>query len=267
MSQKQELVNTYLEYVQLYEQTTVLTEEQLNTLLLEAPEMTKKVSAFITWGEKTLKKKYNISVEPIRKLGKKQGAMLNKEFKKGTPPDQIGMKVAKSVKGFMYKQAVAAKQQVGELETTEKVVVSFLSFFVIIFISGLLAGLMMPVITNPLLLMQVTTVVIAPLVEEASKTFFIQAGMPWLGTGVVYGLEAVMYVVQMLMGGVSVAKALISRAVALMMHFSTTYIQKKIIDTSDADESQALFLAWSAGVAIHAAWNLMAVLMGMAGAK
>ena len=254
----QQAIDTYLEYIQTYEHV-IITESQMEQFLLEMPDVSNKVIQFVKWGEKSLKSKYNISVEPIKQLAKKQANVLKYEFKKGTPPEQVGEKVSSSIKNFMTGALKNATKQVGNLTVTKKVIIGIASFFVIIFTSSLIMGLVGPLV-GPQLITQLTVVVIAPMVEEAAKTFFITQGMPWVGTGVVFGIEGVMYLVQLFFGGFRMTRAIILRLSTLLMHFATTFVQKKIIDSKKTDEENGLFIAWATGVAIHASWNTLALL-------
>lgn len=253
-------LDIYLAEIQLYERSIVITEDQMMQYLLEMPDLSKKVTDFISWGEKKLKSLHNISLDPIKKLGKKQGEMLRREFKKGTSPEQLGIKVAKSAKSFMIKQVKQSYEKLAELNLGEKVLISIMAFFVIIFVNTLLANLLATVVSVETTI-KVLGLVIAPMVEEAAKNFFIQQGMPWIGTSVVFGIEAIQYIINLFFMGANVGKALILRLATFLLHLVTTFVQKRIIESGDEDESKALFIAWAAGVAIHASWNLFGFLI------
>ena len=86
--------------------------------------------------------------------------------------------------------------------------------------------------------------------------------MPWIGTGVTFGLEFIHYLGQALFGGASVViKYAIARLSPLLMHFATTYVQKKIIEKGEEKGEDARFKAWVVGVGIHSLYNLTAVLL------
>ena len=81
--------------------------------------------------------------------------------------------------------------------------------------------------------------------------------MPWSGTGIMFGFEFISYVMKIISVGGSLPVAILIRVAALGMHFSTTYIQKLIIDKGEdkVDNTKYLFAGWMCGVAIHMTWN------------
>ena len=86
-------------------------------------------------------------------------------------------------------------------------------------------------------------------------------GIPWLGTAIFAGFEGIQYVAMMVMGGMTVVKAVLLRLLPIMLHFSTTAIQKKIQETGKpGEEDKKLLIGYAAGVGVHALWNIMAVM-------
>jgi hypothetical protein len=255
---KSELLESYLSYVQTYEQTIVISEYQMQEYLLEMKDLSKKTEEFMKWGEKKLKDVYNISVDPIRKLGKKQGELLRKEFDKGTTPEQLGKKIASSVKNFIIEQGKKAVKSFKETEFKKKILVGILVLCIIFYTNSLLVYLL-SLVLSPSMVTPIVAIVLAPLVEEAAKTFFIKKDMPWVGTLVVFGLEAVQYIFMLILSGATITGTLILRLATILMHFSTTYVQKKIIDKHEIGDKKAEYIAWATGVGIHAAWNAVAI--------
>jgi hypothetical protein len=51
---------------------------------------------------------------------------------------------------------------------------------------------------------------------------------------------------------------MIVRLSSLLLHFTTTFIQKKIIEKGEENKKDYLFTAWIAGVAVHSMWNILA---------
>ena len=150
--------------------------------------------------------------------------------------------------------------------------ISLGAFIVIIIagsiIQGLTVGGFILAGATPMMFMVFNAVVVAPMLEEAVKNWFIQKNMPWVGTGVVFGIELVMYVFSIMAAGGSLPAALVARLAGLLMHFGTTAIQKYMMD-KDKDkgydvmpgqQKQTVLLAWSTGVLIHATWNALAIM-------
>ena len=137
---------------------------------------------------------------------------------------------------------------------------ALLGLFVILVIGTVFGSILLPMVGDAVT-MKIMTIVVAPMTEEALKTYFIARGLPWVGTAVVFGLELVQYIGTIVMQGGKLSKALVLRAISLLMHFSTTYIQKKIIDSAvdEDDIKKKMFVAWLTGCAVHMAWNVFAI--------
>lgn len=127
------------------------------------------------------------------------------------------------------------------------IVLSFVQNFMFGFLTGF---------SNPLLSMYICTIIIAPIFEEYSKRLAIKKKYPFVYTGIFGGLEFIMYVVRIVLSGASLPKTIIMRSISLLMHFSTTLIQKIIIDKYGL-ESFAGRISWIIAVGIHSMFNIL----------
>jgi hypothetical protein len=254
------ILENYLEFLHYVEQSDILTEQEIEILVEgiskeKIVNLTKKKLQIV---EKLLKK-MKINVGKLRGEAKKAGEKIQGEFKKGTKPEDVGKILTKHA----IKNLKAHLNQIEDMELGEKIALGFVGFLVVFYFNSvIMTALMMVLSSNPELVMQITAVVVAPMIEEALKSYFINKNMPWTGTLIFSGFELIQYLIQGVFGGLKITKMLIIRLTSLLMHFSTTFIQKKIIETSkehDIDEDKAAFIAWVTAVVIHASWNTLAL--------
>lgn len=205
-----------------------------------------------------------LSPDKIEKAGKAFSKRAKQMFDQGKSPQDASKLLMKSMftaVGGYVKQAKGHYDEMTDLyEGWEKLLISIAAFILILFINGFLMGLIVGVM-GPEVGMMLFIIVAGPMAEEALKSWFIQNGMPWIGTGVVFGFELVMYVMRLTAMGASLPKILLVRVAALGMHFATTFVQRYIANKADLDnEDKYLFAAWAAGCAIHITWNLFGMI-------
>lgn len=253
------IIDSYIEYLWMedrlnYIQEELLTEAELNKLVLG-------VKSKLNFIESELKK-YKIIPNEIKLLAKQEGKKIRSLFEQGKTPEEaskiIVNKSMKKLKGILMK----AKSTFVSMSLSEKVGMSLLLFVAIVYINTIL-GVGLSILLDPAIAMKITLVIVAPTVEEIAKNYAIQLGMPWVATGVIFGLEMLSYVFILVNQGASIAKALIARLAVLIGHFATTFIQKKIIDTTkdEDDKNKKLFIAFLAGFTVHAIFNIVAIAM------
>ncbi len=259
------ILDGYLEALQI-EDVQMLQEVEILVEKFSLGKATNLMKEAIPKARKILKG-YGISGEAIEKKGKAAGAKLHTYFKQGKKPEDISKIIMKSAFKSLKAPITKIKTAIDmtgeeEMGPGKKIAVSVACFVLILFMNGFLTGIAITVF-GPELGMLLLVVVMAPMVEEAFKNYFIQKGMPMLGTAVVFGLELVMYVMRMTAMGMSLPKLLIVRVITLGMHFATTMIQKYMMDKADPNDMEEMakyaFAAWTAGVAVHITWNIFAV--------
>ena len=78
-------------------------------------------------------------------------------------------------------------------------------------------------------------------------------------TGIFAGIEAIEYVLMMVMQGVALPQAIILRAIGVALHFSLTFIQKNLGEFLDrGDPENRSWIPYLVAVGIHSLWNTMA---------
>jgi ABC-type iron transport system FetAB permease component len=253
-------LDQYLGYLNAYENTIVMTEHEY-IMELTSPEKLKELTQKQIHHIEKYLKKFKIGVEKLKSKAKQQGIQIKKEFDSGKTPEEAVKNLTKIAANDIGMALRASKDNIQKLSTEKKVAIAIGIFLLIFYFNTLLMVLLSSVITNPALITPIVSIIIAPMVEELAKNYFIKKEMPWVGTGVVFGLELVHYLMNVIFGGATViAKFLVVRVATLLMHFTTTYVQKKIIEKGEEQGKNTAFIAWVVGFGIHALWNTLALI-------
>jgi len=261
MNKQQILINNYLGFLQSIERSHVITETDYLIEIISKEKLTNLTKKQLEFIEKTLVK-FKINISSLKSKAKQQAYKLKAEFDKGKTPEEVSDKMMQHVSKEVKYALKKSKDKIKELSTTKKIVFGIIAFLIIFYVNTIISQLLLLVVSNPTTVVSIIALVVAPLVEETAKSFFIKKDMPWIGTSVVFGLEAIHYIAQLIFsGGAAIAKMAVVRLAALLMHFSTTYIQKKIIEKGEAEDKDRAFIAWTVGVGIHISWNAMALLI------
>ena len=238
--------------------------QQLNEMTILQEITQGKINTTInrfTLGEKILKK-YGVTKDMIKKISSKYQKIVKKLYDDQKDPGDASKEFIKLVKKDVMSLYKIAKINFDKTSITKKILISLFAFIVILFINtismGIIVGFGIPIAKA----FAIIVVICGPAIEEAAKTYFINKSMPWVGTGVVFGMEFVIYAYKLLSIGMSLPAVLVGRIITLTMHFVTTYIQKQIIkdpENTDLSNKQRSFMAWIAGFIVHSTWNFIAI--------
>jgi len=104
------------------------------------------------------------------------------------------------------------------------------------------------------------------LVEESAKRLSIIHDHPWIYTGIFAGLELLQYVISLISAGGLLVPVLIVRLLALLMHFSTTFIQKYFKEKGEEKNEQGMennleMIGYFLAIGIHVTWNIIGLIM------
>lgn len=261
MKYTDQTIEGYLEFLEFSRNNFILTEAEEQELL-EFITMD-KLKAFSQDKMKIIEKvliKFKVNVSSIRSTAKSQAAQLKKEFDAGKSPEEISKQVSKQVGKAAAVEMKNLRKKAWDASIGQKIWFCVAMFFIIFYFNTLIGMLLASVLSNPVVINNIVAIVIGPMVEEAVKTYFIEQGIPWMGTGIVFGLELVHYVTNVMFGGITVvSKYLLARLTSLLMHFGTTWIQKKIIESGEAKGEDRRFIAWVVAVGVHASWNALSI--------
>lgn len=237
-------ISMYLEFLYLEEKL------QNDLLLTEMPnfsEMKKQFSGQILKAENIVKKYININ--DLKKLAKSYSKKLKTYYEQGKTPEDASKLMCKDI-------ATNIVSKVKKLSLPKKIIYSIAGLYLLIVMNLLMNfSLIWFARLTAVQARNVCSIIFAPIFEETLKNYFIQKGMPWIGTGIVFGIELVDYLVRFITSGGNVLKTLLVRAVTLLMHFSTTYVQKKIIESGEEKDVDRKFVAFLVGFGIHASFN------------
>jgi hypothetical protein len=210
-----------------------------------------------------------VDVDKLKSKAKNISVDLKKEYKKGVSSKDMGKKltsiISRELLPFLEplkKKLVDTAERLPDATSSQKIVSAVGFFIILLALNGIFYNLLYISSGSATFAFIAGACIVAPITEEALKSYMILNGMPWSGTAIVFGFELVMYVFKMLMMGMSLPEAVLIRCTSLLFHFSTTFLQKIIIDKGTIDgavEEGTVYTAWLLGALCHCAWNTMAV--------
>lgn len=105
----------------------------------------------------------------------------------------------------------------------------------------------------------IAMVVVAPMVEESVKAWAVHTQEnPYIVTGVFAGVEALKYIYQFAIMGMSITKMIAVRIITVVMHMTTVVVQKYFKDKFNT--ATMSLIGYIIAVAIHAMFNYLALL-------
>ncbi len=229
--------------------------------LEKAASITKKNMKVV---EKYLKD-HHVDISFLKKQAKKMEKVALNAYKKGDKPDQAALKAVNTIGKETIKKSIAAvKKYYGTVTLKKAVLNSLFVFIIVITVNTFFGGLFSTIgfLSGLVKLGEVlSTVVLAPLVEETAKKYAIDQDYPFVYTTIFSGLEGVIYVARMVRAGINLPLAVGLRVVGILFHFSTLLIQihfkKKSIRL---DDERYDMLGFMVAFFMHATWNGMCIL-------
>jgi len=197
-------------------------------------------------------KENGIDVNSLKKdasqAGKQLKSSLEKAFNKGVPPKKAA---AGFNKLLTDKVSSIVKKHVIKEKGTAVHPLYGIYLFVSMFVTQLVLGVIVIVLFGPVVGNIALLVFIAPITEEAAKSFALQKGIEY-GKNWTFGFaiaEMIQYLIVGSMAGVPILILFIARIMALIMHMTTANIQADFI------EKDKTFTGYIIGVLLHGAWN------------
>lgn len=267
------ILESYLSVIWLDEYVSSLVEDILEERI--SIRKIKEKSDFLRKESEKILKEHNISVSTLHTKGKLIGKKLVKQFEQNKTPKEtakVFSKLINSVVLSVIGPALSKIKKIGKYAKDQKLLMKVAITIMALAVLTVVQGAMVIPLTMSLghVGSIVSAIIVAPFTEEAMKTYFIASGMAWSGTGIFVGVEAIHYIIRMTAAGFTLPAAIGIRAVAAVIHFTTTLVQKYLIDRGEIKKvslnkkrsinNKSLFVGWIAGVSIHMAWNSIAVL-------
>lgn len=206
-----------------------------------------------------------IDVSRIQNQGLLLGKTVKNDIKNREKPEVIQNKLIKGAAKIIKKEAISAKKSFEEKSLSEKIARSLFIFVIVLFLNTLFGGIFIGFLGSQVGI-AVLAVVIAPLVEESAKRLSIIHDHPWIYTGIFAGLELLQYVILLISAGGLLVPVLIVRLIALLMHFSTTFIQKYFKEKGEEKNKQGMennleMIGYFLAIGIHVTWNIIGLIM------
>lgn len=211
-----------------------------------------------------LAKKFLIDKKVDVKHIEKEASSISKEIKSDIKnrknPKIIQDKAVRS----LYKIIDEEKEKFVEYSFHEKVLYSIIVFIIVVFLNSLFL-IPATLLFGPQIGFIILATTIGPVIEETAKKFAIEQGYPWVYVTIFGGLELLQYVMGVVASGGLLGPMLIVRLVSLMMHFSTTYIQKYYFDKdknkSEDDNENYTEFGYFMAVMTHICFNIFGVII------
>lgn len=269
------MVDGYLFYLNEFENIDYLQEGVFDNIkgkiISNLDKLNSNTKSNIKTMEGTLKK-YGLNVaEMKRDINKKFLKYKNDKDLKRIQNKESLKKTMGDIRAY-YKTKIEEIKE--EKELSEKILMSLRILMQVLILSisiSIIIGTILSYMTAAILSQSIgvlvgeffSGVIVAPLVEELGKKVAINLKIPWLYTGIFSAVEFFMYVVWMLFMGMSLPLIVLKRSFAVLLHFSTTYIQKKISESDDINmnNKEKQKLGYRVAVGVHALFNAVAMII------
>lgn len=182
-----------------------------------------------------------VEIETITKIVKPHALAAAKDVKKGN---------TKTI-GTHFQQILKEMQETPIINQLAK---SLLILLIVITINTFVVLFLVFQGVHPLLIIPTVAIFVAPLTEEAGKYFSIKKKATGMYFLVFNFVEFTLYLAQLLGLGMSLSTIIISRLLAVMMHYITTMVQWKYI--KKGKDKRGFITA----TIIHTLWNFFASL-------
>jgi len=194
---------------------------------------------------------FNSTIKKVEKIGKQ----IANKIKKNNKSNKNMAISAKDVKNSISSQIRLA---IDELTTTEKIDTTVIYIMFIYLINTICHMILIIVTGNTAIALLITAIFIAPLVEEKAKNSALEKnikfGFQYTFSFAIF--EFFLYVVPiMMLTNVAIVPILILRAIAVIFHMSTAYVQSKFVKQGYGEAGYFI------GVLMHAAYNSIAILI------
>lgn len=246
------------EYLHLLYLDSTLTEAQLQEAFLNIDKIKDSFEKNLT-SAYTFLKDYGISASVIKSQAGKSYGRIKGMIQKREDPELIAKAISDSSFGWIDR----ALHKIVDVQTIkEKPIAAAIALTLVV---GLLNSIFIEVFGSFFgvqIGMNIVAMLVAPFLEEALKKVSILSGRPYLITGIFSGIEAVQYIIQLTLMGLSFPKVVMMRAIGILFHFGTMLVQKyfhrQSIESGVAYRSD---VGYFVAVVAHSFFNIMATIL------
>ena len=258
----------YLLSIQIVDEEYILTEGLIDSLKGGADKVINNLKNHL--------RRYKINIDNLKPLGLKFYNKIAKGFEEGVPPEELSEELTKEMKTEVKRYLYKAKEYMADQSLFAKIVLALL---LIILVVGIVQTITM-FVTQHILLKAFKDItvkiayaiifgVLGAIPEELLKAIFIKFGMPWSGTATFAIVEMFQYLMSGVATGTFSIGLVVGRLIGIFVHMFTTLVQKKIVDSSENEDTitRRRLIAYIVGVLIHFSWNFMTVFMAFGNPK
>ena len=258
----------YLLSIQIVDEEYILTEGLIDSLKGGADKVINNLKNHL--------RRYKINIDNLKPLGLKFYNKIAKGFEEGVPPEELSNELTKEMKAEVKRHLYKAKEYMKDQSLFAKIVLALL---LITLVLGIVQTITM-FVTQHILLKAFKDItvkiayaiifgVLGAIPEELLKAIFIKFGMPWSGTATFAIVEMFQYLMSGVASGTFSIGLVVGRLIGIFVHMFTTLVQKKIVDSSENEDTitRRRLIAYIVGVLIHFSWNFMTVFMAFGNPK
>lgn len=243
----------------------------INQLLTESTEILTKIQDN-TNHNLSVAKKYlsdnGIDVNRLKTGAKSIALSVKNDFKSRKNANVISKNLALKTSSLIKKEMSRVRSKIysKDKSVSEKIFASIALLGALLLVA-LIVDILVSIFFGPTIGSLISALIAAPVLEEAAKQISITENYPWIYTSIFAGFEFIGYVVMLVLKGYRLGPVLIARGVGLILHFSTTYIQKYFAEkeqtkgpTSFSDYEKFDTIGYYIGVGVHFTFNLLALI-------
>jgi hypothetical protein len=212
---------------------------------------------------------HGVDVGRVERKSKTLASSVKSDVKNRRDPKKVSRKLKDGVVKIIKYEAISVKNYYGNQNNSvavkalggiSKILDSIYLLILVIIVSSSLWVFSFILFGGPVAAI-LAPLVIAPIIEEYAKRVAIAEDYPWVYTGIFAGFELLLYVIPVIMSGAAFGPFLILRVMSLVMHFSTTLIQKYFKEKGEEERYKNNYgaIGYFLAVGVHMMWNLMAV--------
>ena len=255
------LINSYTRFLDIMD----LNENEYNKYIQEISFSfkNKKVTPLIEKSKKAhnnnmkvikrVLRDYGIDVKQLEAKARKVGSSIKSDLKNHNEKN-ITKKIADVVTKFIEESSEDLK------DITDSKVKRSLLLLLCLFVIGSILSLPIMII-SPQIGIIIITCVIAPITEEVAKNIAIKGDYPWIYTGIFSGIEFVQFTTALLLSGVPLRAAILIRTITVIIHFTTTMVQKYFKEKGDKiSDSTKNVTGLYIGTIIHVIFNVLTLI-------
>lgn len=192
---------------------------------------------------------HKITKAEIRSQAEKIASTIKAYSKQGLSSKELASRIQPLV-------SHSVKSKISDLTSSGNLPLEVIKSIGMTFAIALMNDVAMIVLGGGPAAMIMTVSIFAPLAEELGKNIALRGKYPWVYTGVFSGIEAIMYIIRFS----KVPYIFLYRAMGIALHFTTTYVQKKVAEKELSTDS-GLEKGYFAGVLIHSLYNSFWILL------